>query len=233
MKAKHIFGWMLLMAIPLHGLSQTDLNKGKSGDIYQSQYRFTASISMEMSFYDKKGALREIIPYESIYTSDFRQFSLINKRGNAVYQSLFDIPRNYCLIIVGQGDQLMGSLALMKDNSSKLMKTLTLIPTEETKTIAGLLCSKFTFNVAEFSGEMWLSEEIDLSNEVGVFKVSKTSKYYQQLSAKGFVMEITSVTPKGKKTVITTTALEPSKETVIRIPDTFGTSLNTIDYYDY
>lgn len=217
--------------LPLH--AQIDLSKKIPGIQYEASYHFTSAIEMEMIFFNKKGQHQMTIPYTTYYRSDFEHFCIKHQRGNTVYQTLFDMPNNNCLIILGEEDQMMGSAAVMKDNEGRELKTLALESTGEEKEIAGYRCLRYTFDVPEFTGELWVSTEADLPNKLGVLKASKMGKFYEQVPVEGFVLEITSVTPKGKKTVMKTTAFLDAIDYQIAVPDDFGTAVNKIDYFDY
>lgn len=233
MNAKTITLILVFLVCAFSGNAQIDLSKKIPGIKYESSYQFTAAIEMEIDFYSSKGKLQETIPYFSHYTPDFQYIDIKHRRGNTVYQTLFDIPNNNCLIVLGEGNDAMGSASVMKSNEGRTLKTLSLTETSETKAIAGKTCKKYTFDVPEFSGEMWITSQVNLPNDVGILKASKMGKYYQILSVQGFVMEITSLTPKNRKAVMKTLALKPSETLKVSIPEEFGRAINKIDYYDY
>lgn len=213
--------------------AQLDLSKKISRIKYERHYVFDNQLSMEIDFYNKKGVLRSTLPYTSYFTDDFKYIDIKLQHGSTPYQTLFDFPNNNCLIILGEGKQISGSAAVMKDNTGRKLKELPLTKTSETKKIHGQTCTKYTFHVPEFKGEMWITTQVPLLNDVGVLKASKMGKYYQKIAAKGFVLEITSITPRGKKTVMRTTSLKKAASYTVKIPDDFGTSINKIDYYAY
>lgn len=228
---------LILMAVLLLGTmmskAQLDLSKKIPGIKYEKVYEFDNQLSMEIDFYSKKGSLLSTIPYTSYFTSNFQHIDMKHQQGNTVYHTLFDLPNNNCLIILGEGNQMMGSASVMKDNEGRRLKELPMTKTGESKKILGQPCTKYTFDAPEFSGEMWITTQVPLLNDVGVLKASKMGKYYQKIPAKGFVMEITSITPRGKKTVMRTTSLKEASSYTVRIPDDFGTAINKIDYYAY
>jgi hypothetical protein len=225
---------LALMVFPfLLTKAQIDLSKKIPGIQYESAYTFSGSVEMEFDFYDRKGKHEMMIPYFSYFNSDFTHTCIKHVRGRTVYQTIFDMPNNNCLILLGEENNLTGSAAVMKDNEGRILKELPLIHSGETRQILDYQCTRYTFEAEEFTGEMWITDAIDLPNDVGVFKASKTAKYYQTLSEKGFVMEITSITPKGRKTVMKTTGISPSTTYAVQIPEPFGRSLNKIDYFAY
>jgi hypothetical protein len=233
MKAKPIISMLVLIMCGFSTIAQIDLSKKIPGIKYEDAYNFEAAIDMQIDFYNPRGNLQESIPYFSHYTNDYRHINIKHKRGSTVYQTIFDMPNHNCLIILGEGVQVMGSAAAMKDNEGRALKTLPLTKTEETKTIAGKTCSQYTFDVPEFKGEMWIADEVSLPNDVGIWKASKLGKYYQQLPEVGFVMEITSTTPKNRKTVMKTLGFHQSKALKVAIPAEFGRAINKVDYYEY
>ncbi|MBN2262017.1 MAG: hypothetical protein JW735_03830 [Prolixibacteraceae bacterium] len=233
MKTNWFLVMCLFVALSISSAAQIDLSKKIPGIKYQSSYTFDAVIEMQIDFYSPKGKLQESIPYYGHYTNDYQYINIKHKRGNTVYQTLFDIPNNNCLIILGEGEQVMGSASVMKDNSGRTLKELNLLKTNEEKSIAGKNSTKYTFDVPEFKGEMWITQQVKLPNDVGILKASKMGKYYQQLSVDGFVMEITSITPKGRKTVMKTLGFNSSKPLTVTIPEEFGRAINKIDYYEY
>lgn len=233
MKTNRIFLFIVFILLCQITKAQIDLSKKIPGIKYESTYTFDAAIDMQIDFYNPKGNLQESIPYFSHYTNNYQYINIKHRRGNTVYQTIFDMPNHNCLIILGEGDQVMGSAALMKDNDGRTLKKLELTKTDEVKTIADKTSTKYTFDVPEFKGEMWITTQVNLPNDVGILKASKMGKYYQQISAEGFVMEITSITPKGRKTLMKTLAFHSSKSLKVTIPEEFGRAINKIDYYEY
>jgi hypothetical protein len=231
MKTTSITLLALLIFMGLSLKAQLDLSKKIPGIQYESTYRFSAGIDMEMDFYNRKGKHDMTIPYFSFYNNDFSHFVIKHVRKGSVYQVLFDMPNNNCLILMGEGENRYGSAAVMKDRNGQQLKVLELKSTGETKTICGFNAKRYTFEAAEFNGEMWLTNELDLPNDVGVLKASKTGAYYQVLSEEGFVMEITSFTRKGKKTVMKTTAIRSELDHTVDIPEPMGKAINKLDYY--
>lgn len=213
--------------------AQLDLSKKIKDINYENNYKFDAEIEMEMDFFKKNGNHQMTIPYKSYYTNNYNYICIKILRGSTVYQTLFDFPNNNCLIILGEGNQIMGSAAVMKDNEGRELKELQLNKTDKTKDILGYNCTLYTYNTSKINGEIWATTAIDLPNDVGVLKASKMGKFYEKVPVDGFVMEIISITTKGKKTVMRTTAMHKEKTYEVNIPEDFGVAVNKIDYYDY
>jgi hypothetical protein len=230
MKRIHITFFLVIFTFGLY--AQIDLSKKIPGIKYESSYTFSKAIDMEMAFFNKKGKLRMAIPYWALYNPGFKHFNIKHKRGSTVYQTIFDMPNNNCLIVLGEGDQVTGSASVMKDNEGRELKTLPLTKTDETRSILGKKCTKYTFDVERFSGEMWVTTQVNLPNKVGVLKASQMNQFYEDVPVEGFVLEITSINKRGMKTVMRTTALPHDIDVTVTIPEEFGRAINKVDYYD-
>jgi hypothetical protein len=114
------------------------------------------------------------------------------------------------------------------------IKRLELVPTEETRTIAGRLCRRYTYTYKAITGSAWITKEITLPNDFGIFRAAKMSALHNTLSDEGFVMEMTSEDSKGGKTVMTTTALETKATKTVTLPrDKVGTAINKVSYFTF
>lgn len=229
---KNVTFLLVLLVSSSFMYAQIDLSKKIPGIKYEPSYTFSKAIDMEIDFYNKKGKLRMTIPYWAQYNPNYQHFNIKHKRGSTVYQTIFDMPNNNCLIVLGEGNDVSGSASVMKDNEGRELKTLPLAKTNETKTILGKTCTKYTFDVEEFSGEMWATTQLDLPNKVGVLKASQMNQFYEDVPVEGFVLEITSINKRGMKTVMRTTALPHNIDITVTIPEEFGRAINKVDYYD-
>ncbi len=230
---KRLFYTLITIVVTASALTaQISLGKISPNIKYEGNYSFSASIDMEIDFYNRNGSLQNTLPYNSYYTPDYQHICIKHRNRSTVYQTIFDIPNNSCLIVLGEGKDMSGSAANMKDNSGRELRELPLVKTDQTKNIAGYNCTLYTFDVPEFKGEFWASNEIKLPNDVGIFKASKMAKYYQNVPVQGFILEITSTTPRGRKTVMKTLKLHNSSDYSVNIPENFGMAINKVDYYE-
>lgn len=224
---------LILIASTFQSFSQIQLNLSIKGIKYEDKYEFDAGLDMEMVFYSKKGAHRMTIPYESYYSNNLNYLCIKILRKNTVYQTLFDFPNNNCIIILGEGSNMQASSAVMKDNEGRDLNKLPLTKTTQTKEILGYKCVKYTFQSDKFDGEIWATNQIELPNDVGILKASKMGKYFEDTPVEGFILEITSITRNGLKTVMKTTEIHKNKNYSITLPNDVGSAINKIDYYDY
>lgn len=233
MKTKFITTLAVLTFFCISLNAQLDLSKKIPGIKYESSYNFDSEIEMEMDFFKKNGKHQMTIPYKSYFSNDYNYICIKILRGSTVYQTLFDLPNNNCLILLGEGKSLQGSAAVMKDNEGRELRELPLTKTNKTKEILGYECTLYTFNTSKINGEIWTTTAIDFPNDVGVLKASKMGIYYEKVPVDGFVLEITSTTTRGKKTVMKTTAIHKNKAHNINLPNEMGVAINKIDYYNY
>lgn len=214
--------------------AQIDVSKHIPGIDYASNYSFNKCNRMEIQYFTKKGKPRMTMPYKIFYSDDFEVIDIWFQRGSMISQTLIDFPANNLLIIYGEGNNISGSAAAMKDREKKKFKKLPLEKTDETKDILGHKCNKYTMKTDEFTGEIWATKSINhLPNKTGIWKASKTEMYYQTIPDIGFIMEITSFNPKGQKTVMKTLELEAETNYGVNIPEEFGIAINKVDYYKY
>jgi len=232
MNIKSITTLVSLLCLVLITNAQFQLKVNIPGIKYEDNYSFDASVEMDMEFYSKKGSLRSTIPYETYYSEDYKYICVHIKRGSS-YQTLFDFPNNNCLILLGDGNNLQANAAVMKDKKERTLNKLPLTKTDKTKVILGYTCNQYTFNVDKFYGEIWATSAINLPNDVGVLKASKMGKYYEDVPLEDFILEITSTTPNGLKTIMKTKAIHKNKKHKINIPSECSKAVNKIDYYDY
>lgn len=223
----------ILISLSLLSKISSGQHELEKGEKLQQIFHFSAAIAMEANFYDKNEKLIQTTPFETLFSHDFQQSCIRQLRGKTMYETIFDQAANKCYILIREGENSMGSVAEMKDRSAKKPKILPLEATGERKQVAGFECSKFRFATDEFSGELWITQALDWPNEAGVFKVSKMGKYYQQIDVQGFILEISTITPKGKKTRITTYEVKPVAGNTIKLPEGLGRAINKVDYDEY
>ena len=114
------------------------------------------------------------------------------------------------------------------------IKKLELVPTEETRTIAGHLCKKYTYTFKSIFGSVWITGEVKMPNDYGIFRAAKMAALHNTLSAEGFVMEMTTEDSRGGKTIMTTVSLETNESTTIKLPRSkVGTAMNKVNYFTF
>ena len=106
--------------------------------------------------------------------------------------------------------------------------------TTETKKIAGYTCKKYTYTYKKIFGEVWITDDVKLPNDVGVFRAAKMAALHNTLSVSGFVMEMTTEDARGGKTVMTTLSLMANEKYTINLKGVdMNTALNKVNYYTF
>ncbi|MBK7031411.1 MAG: hypothetical protein IPH45_20450 [Bacteroidales bacterium] len=114
------------------------------------------------------------------------------------------------------------------------MKQLTLIPTDENKLIANLKCRKYTYTHKKIFGEVWLTEDVKLSNDIGVFRACKMAALHNTLSVPGFVMEMTTEDDRGGKTLMKTISLQKDETYSLDLKGVeMSKAINKVNYYTF
>jgi hypothetical protein len=114
------------------------------------------------------------------------------------------------------------------------LKKLDIVPTSETKQILGFTCKKYTYTFKKIFGEVWITDQINLSNDVGVFRACKMAALHNTLSVDGFVMEMTTEDAKGGKTLMTTVSLDNAEEYTLDLKGVdMKTAFNKVNYFTF
>jgi hypothetical protein len=114
------------------------------------------------------------------------------------------------------------------------LKKLDIVPTTETKQIAGVTCKKYTYTFKSIFGEVWITDQISLSNDLGVFRAAKMAAKHNTLSVSGFVMEMTTEDSGGGKTLMTTVSLDNSENYMLDFKSVkMGVAVNKVNYYTF
>jgi hypothetical protein len=216
---------MLLFAIS--GIAQTGVK-------WDESYSFDKCNNFKIEFYAKNNELMRTDNCKTFYQSNGENilFRSTTQRGN-VNETLID-KKN----VVGIQMYSVGTPSAYYNAGGYIypaaedLKKLDLIPNSETKQIAGYTCKKYTYTYKKIFGEVWITDEITLSNDLGVFRACKMAAKHNTLSEPGFVMEMTTEDSGGGKTLMTTLSLLTSENYTINFKGiTMNTAINKISYY--
>jgi hypothetical protein len=204
---------------------------------WEGEYSFDRNNKFEVEFFDKKGKLRQKMNYEIFFQSNGRNFDILLKTGKPERdtETIMDLENEVAVQIFGPGTpEPMYNATKFKYPSEKDMKMMEIVPASETKKILGKNCKRYTYTYKKISGEAWITTEVDLSNDYGIFRASKMSSLHNTLSVNGFVMELTSVDAKGAKTVMKTVSLLNREKHHVSLKDVnMGTSINKANYFSF
>lgn len=203
---------------------------------WEKSYTFDQCNTFEVVFYNKKSEPVKKLAYKTRYQSKGKDFSvkLFDLSRNYELETVFDLKNEVAIQIWKTGTQPYYNAGGFKYPSEKDLKQLVLTPTAETQQILGYNCTKYTFQYKKIMGEVWITNEVQLTNDVGIFRAAKMSSLHNTLSAGGFVMEITSRDSKGGKTVMKTITLQEVEKHVVDFDGVdMNTAVNKVNYFTF
>lgn len=81
---------------------------------------------------------------------------------------------------------------------------------------------------------MWITDEVKLSNDIGVFRAAKMAAIHNTLSVGGFVMEMTTEDVNGGKTLMKTISLFNNESYTADFSNAqMSYAINKINYYTF
>ncbi len=198
-------------------------------------YDFDQYNLFKVDFYSAKGELMRSLDYRTYYQSVGENFSvlMLNKSQNNRIETIFDKKNEVAIQIFGvKKPDLMFNASRYKYPADEELKMLVLLPVSETKIIAGVLCKKYTYTYKKIFGEVWVTDQITLSNDLGVFRAAKMSAIHNTLSVGGFVMEMTTEDAKGGKTLMQTISLNNQEKYSVNLKGVdMQTAINKVSYF--
>ncbi|MFA5813991.1 MAG: hypothetical protein WC865_00020 [Bacteroidales bacterium] len=156
-------------------------------------------------------------------------------KGNGM-ETVLDKKNEVAIQIFGSGGGVTPyfNAGGFKYPTEKELKKLEIVPTTETKQILGFTCKKYTYTYKKIFGEVWITDQISLSNDVGVFRACKMAALHNTLSVAGFVMEMTTEDARGGKTLMTTVALKNAEKYTLDLKGVkMNTAINKVNYFSF
>jgi hypothetical protein len=172
------------------------------------------------------------------YQSDGENFviKMMMEGHGSITETVIDKKNEVAIQIFGTGAGAtpMYNAGGFKYPSAEDLKKLELVPTEETKQILGYSCKKYTYTYKKIFGELWLTDQVTLPNDIGVFRACKMAALHNTLSAPGFVMEMTTEDEKGGKTLMKTVSLQNDEKYSVDLKGVeVSKALNKVNYYTF
>jgi hypothetical protein len=202
---------------------------------WDDTYRFDTSNVFKIEFYAKNNELMRTMNLKTYYQSTGDNFVTIMDSGKGNYtETVLDKKNEVAIQIFGSGRGAQYNAGGFKYPTETELKKLAIVPTTETKQIAGFPCKKYTYSFKNVFGEVWITDQISLSNDLGVFRAAKMAAKHNTLSVNGFVMEMTTEDSGGGKTLMTTVSLKNSENYVLDFRNVkMGTAINKVNYYTF
>jgi hypothetical protein len=203
---------------------------------WDETYSFDKCNVFKIEFYAKNNELMRSGNYKTYFQSAGENFDvkMVTDRGNGT-ETVVDKKNVIGIQIYNAGSpSAYYNAGAYKYPADAELKRLDLVPTSETKQIAGFTCKKYTYTFKKIFGEVWITDDVKLSNDLGVFRACKMAAKHNTLSIPGFVMEMTTEDSGGGKTLMTTLSLQNNENYTLDLKGVkMNTAINKISYYLY
>jgi hypothetical protein len=203
---------------------------------WKNSYSFDRSNKMTVDFYSKNNRLERSIDYELCYQSEGSDFSIQMKPKSAGTrtESIVDKENQVVVMVYGSAENRMYNTAKYKIPEGNDLKLVELVETNESKQILGYDCKKYTFEIKNVTAELWITDQLDMSNDLGVYRVSKMSMFHNKSDLGGFVLESKSQKKNGAVTHVQTVSLNNTIQYDINLEGVkMGTSINKVSYFSF
>jgi hypothetical protein len=207
------------------------------GLTWEEVYHFDKCNIFAIEFYAKNNELMQTRNIHIQYESNGQNFMVRNlaSKGNGT-ETIIDRKNEVAIQLFGTGGDAkpMYNAGGFKYPSAEELKKLEVIPSEETRKICGYTCKKYTYTYKKIFGEVWLTDEVKLPNDIGVFRAAKMAALHNTLSVPGFVMEMTTEDAKGGKTLMKTISLQNDEKYSIDLKGVeMNKAINKVNYYTF
>jgi hypothetical protein len=205
---------------------------------WEESYSFDRNNAFKIEFYAKNSELTRTSMFKTFYQSAGENFEVrleTDKKGMGM-ETVIDKKNMTAIQMVGTGGGATPSYNAggFKYPEAKDLKKLDLVATEQSKKITGYMCKKYTYTYKKIFGEVWLTDQVALPNDLGIFRAGKMAAIHNTLTAPGFVMEMTTEDAKGGRTLMTTVSLQNPDSLTVNFKDVeMGTAINRINYYNF
>ena len=173
--------------------------------------------------------------YRTYYQSAGEDFEvrMIPDGKSLAMETVLDKTNMVAIQIFGVGGPSpMYNAGRFKYPTEAELKVLELVATDATKQILGVSCKKYTYSYKQIFGEVWLTDKIGMSNDLGVFRAAKMAALHNSLSVPGFVMEMSTQDATGAKTLMKTVSLRNAESYTVDFKSvSMQTAINTVNYY--
>lgn len=227
----------LLFCVSLPGFSSAAFWELKEivGVKWDEIYSFDRCNVFKIEFYAKNNELMRTVYAKTHYQTTGDNFLTRMEGDKGSYTEAVLDKKNKVAVQIsawGKGSAPDYNAGKFKYPAEAELKKLDIVPTTETKQIAGVLCKKYTYKLQYIFGEVWITDQVNLSNDLGVFRAAKMAAKHNTLSVDGFVMEMTSEDSGGGKTLMTTVSLNTDENYTRDLTGVkMGIAVNTVSYY--
>lgn len=201
-------------------------------------YNFDKYNVFKVQFFAKNNKLMRTMEYRTYYQTEGQNFvlKLVTNGKVSGMETIIDKKNEVAIQIFssGRGAKPYYNTGGYKFPTEAELKKLELTPIDETKKILGFDCRKYTYVYKKIFGEVWITDMIPLSNDLGIFRAAKMASVHNTFSVGGFVMEMTTEDVKGGKTVMATVSLKNTEQYTVNLKGVkMNTAKNKINYFTF
>lgn len=234
MEKRFVLVMMMFAAISTYAQLQVKA----PGVKWDESYVFDKCNSFKMEIYAKNNELMRTRQFKIYYRLEDNNFSVklvTEGKGNGM-ETVIDKKNEVAIQILGSGGGATPyyNAGGFKYPAETELKKLEIVPTTETKQILGFTCKRYTYTYKKIFGEVWITDQVNLLNDLGVFRACKMAALHNTLSVAGFVMEMTTEDSGGGRTLMTTVSLEKPENYTIELKGVeMNTAINKVNYYTF
>jgi len=217
---------------------QAQISLKAPGVKWDPSYSFDQCNVFRMEAYAKNNELMRTFNYKTYFQTNGDNFLVkivTDGKGNGM-ETILDKKNEVAIQMIGTGGGAVPyyNAGAFKYPAETDLKRLEIVPTTETKQIAGFPCKKYTYTFKKIFGEVWITDQVTLKNDIGVFRACKMQALHNTLSVEGFVMEMTTEDAKGGRTLMTTISLQNDEKYTIDLKGVdMNTAINKVNYYTF
>lgn len=205
---------------------------------WDENYSFDKCNVFKLEAYAKDNELMRVGNFKTYYQSAGENYvtKMVSEMKGNSSEVIIDKKNEVAVQILGSGGGAVPyyNAGAFKYPTPEELKKLEIVPTTETKQILGYDCKKYTYTYKKIFGEVWITDQITMPNDIGVFRACKMAALHNTLSVGGFVMEMTTEDEKGGKTLMKTISLKNDEKYSIDLKGTeMNTAINKVNYYTF
>jgi hypothetical protein len=219
-------------------MTNANLVSNSPGVKWEQVYSFDKCNVFALEVYAKNNELMRTMNIKTHYQSDGGNFLVrMNTDGRGTgTETLIDKKNEVAIQIMGTGGGTSPTYNAggYRFPAAEELKKLELVPSAETKQILGYSCKKYTYTYKKIFGEVWMTDQVSLPNDLGVFRACKMAALHNTLSVPGFVMEMTTEDANGGKTLMKTVSLQTDEKYTIDLKGVqVTTAINKVNYFTF
>lgn len=205
---------------------------------WDESYSFDRYNSFEIEFYAKNNELMRTQKIKTFFQTKGDNFAVqfISDMKGGGMKTILDKKNEVAIQIIGEGG---GAKPFYNAGGFKYpeaidLKKLEIVATDETKDILGFTCKRYTYTYKKIFGEVWITDQVKIPNDLGVFRAAKMAALHNTLSVEGFVMEMTTEDARGGKTLMKTISLDNQELNAIELKGVdMNTAINKVNYFTF